>query len=98
MPSMLSSFICSRKQEDSCGLGVPALKRVGVAWVNQRSLMKIVGLNGRLDILFMNSNGDAHEHVLRPFYHFSMHLEKIGFFECLESKIIKAKIAIVDDG
>ena len=33
IPSMLSSFIARRKHEESCGLGVPALKRVGVAWV-----------------------------------------------------------------
>lgn len=26
-----------RKQEDSCGRGVPALNSVGEAWVNQRS-------------------------------------------------------------
>jgi hypothetical protein len=33
MPEMESSFIVRRKQEDIWGLGVPALKRVGVAWV-----------------------------------------------------------------
>jgi hypothetical protein len=30
---MESSFMVRRKQEESWGLGVPALKRVGVAWV-----------------------------------------------------------------
>ena len=34
---MLSSFIVRRKQEESCGRGVPALKSVGEACVNQRS-------------------------------------------------------------
>ena len=33
MPSMESSFMVSKKQEDSCGLGVPALYSVGVACV-----------------------------------------------------------------
>ena len=33
MPTMESSFIWVRKQDDSCGVGVAALKRVGVAWV-----------------------------------------------------------------
>jgi hypothetical protein len=37
---MLSLFMQMRKQEDSCGLGVPALKRVGEACVNQRSLSR----------------------------------------------------------
>ena len=30
-------LLVSKKQLDICGLGVPALKRVGVAWVNQPS-------------------------------------------------------------
>ena len=33
MPSMESSFIASRKQDESWGRGVPALKSVGVACV-----------------------------------------------------------------
>ena len=37
---MLSSFIVRRKQDDICGLGVPALKSVGVAWVNHFSESK----------------------------------------------------------
>ena len=37
IPSMLSSFIATRKQDDSCGMQVPALNRVGLACVNQRS-------------------------------------------------------------
>ena len=40
LTSMLSSAIESRKQLDSWGLHVPALKRVGDAWVNQRSDIK----------------------------------------------------------
>ena len=34
MPSMLSFFMQMRKQDESCGRGVPALKRVGDACVN----------------------------------------------------------------
>ena len=32
MLSMLSFFITSKKHEDICGWGVPALNNVGVAW------------------------------------------------------------------
>ena len=31
IPGMLSSVIVNKKQEDNCGLGVPALNSVGVA-------------------------------------------------------------------
>ena len=34
------TFMQMRKQEDSCGRGVPALKSVGLACVNQRSLSR----------------------------------------------------------
>jgi hypothetical protein len=37
MPSIESDFMATRKQEDSWGRGVPALKSVGEACVNQRS-------------------------------------------------------------
>lgn len=33
---MLSSFMVSKKHDDICGLGVPALNSVGVACVNSR--------------------------------------------------------------
>jgi hypothetical protein len=35
--SIESSILGNKKQEDSCGLEVPALKRVGEACVNHRS-------------------------------------------------------------
>jgi hypothetical protein len=39
IPSIESSFMVNKKQELIYGLGVPALKRVGVACVNQSSPM-----------------------------------------------------------
>ena len=36
LTSMESSFMATRKHDDSCGRGVPALKSVGVEWVKQR--------------------------------------------------------------
>merc|ERR1740129_841548 len=41
IPSILSAFIVSKKHDDICGLGKPALKRVGVAWVNFRCDIKL---------------------------------------------------------
>lgn len=40
MPSIESFFMQTRKQEESCGRGVPLLNSVGDACVNQRSLMR----------------------------------------------------------
>jgi hypothetical protein len=40
MPSIESSFMVRRKQELIYGFGVPELNRVGVACVNQSSLMR----------------------------------------------------------
>jgi hypothetical protein len=41
MPSIESSFIVSRKHDDSCGRGVPALKSVGEACVKYFSDRKL---------------------------------------------------------
>lgn len=40
IPSMESSCMCVRKQEDICGSGVPALNMVGVACVKKPSDMR----------------------------------------------------------
>jgi hypothetical protein len=40
IPSIESSFIVRRKQELIYGFGVPELNKVGVAWVNQSSLIR----------------------------------------------------------
>ena len=32
MPSIESSFMCTRKHDDICGVGVPALKSVGLCF------------------------------------------------------------------
>ena len=32
MPSIESSFMCTRKHEDICGVGVPLLNNVGLQW------------------------------------------------------------------
>ena len=54
MPSMLSSFIATRKQLLSCGRGVPALKSVGDACVNQRSDMSLyVSHAASMSVLWM---------------------------------------------
>ena len=56
---MLSSCNFSRKQEDICGFGVPALKRVGVAWVkNFRDIKSYLAARGQgwtLGLLAQNS-------------------------------------------
>ena len=40
MPSIESDYMVKRKQELIWGFGVPELKSVGVAWVNQSWLIK----------------------------------------------------------
>ena len=54
--------MCSKKQEDICGFGVPALNRVGVAWVN--CFATFCGRCQRpFQVITVNADGDAHPHV-----------------------------------
>ena len=41
MPEIESSVIDNKKHDDNCGLGVPALNKVGVAWINHFSDIKL---------------------------------------------------------
>jgi hypothetical protein len=103
MPSIESSFMATRKQEDNCWLGVPALKSVGEAWVKNRSLIcrtfqrdpeksddrtdHVVRLDGALDVFTVDADGDAHEHVLGPLGNFAVDAEQVGPLERLEAKV-----------
>jgi hypothetical protein len=39
MPSIESSFMCTRKHDDICGVGVPALKSVGLFFCSEKRKM-----------------------------------------------------------
>ena len=54
MPSMESSFMHSRKHDDICGEGVPALNIVGVACVNHFCDMRLyVSMAESISVLWM---------------------------------------------
>jgi len=94
---MLSSFMVSKKQEDICGFGVPELKSVGVAWVNQPSDIRLYVLIAACDVVFVDTNGDAHEHLLRTFSNFAIQAHEVGACQGLEAEVIVAEVAVVDD-
>ena len=57
MPSIESSFIASRKHDDICGAGVPALNIVGVACVNHFSDIRwYVSIAASMSLLWMPSD------------------------------------------
>ena len=58
---------------------------------------QIVGLNGRVNIFLVNSNGYPHQHVLWAFGNASVNLQQVRFFEGFVAKIIITVIAIIDD-
>ncbi len=45
----------------------------------------------------MDADRDAHEEVLWAFGDCAVEFEEVGFFECLESKIVEFEITIVDE-
>ena len=56
MPSIESSIMESRKHDDICGVGVPALNIVGDAWVNHFSAIRLyVSIAASMSRLWMPS-------------------------------------------
>ena len=47
---------------------------------------EVVGLDGAINIVLVDTNGDSHEHVLRSLCCSSVDLEEVRTFEGLESK------------
>ena len=73
-------------EQGRSGVGEPALGH------------QVVGLDRTLDVILVDADGDAHQHLLRAFGHFAVELEQVGALERLESEVVVAEIAVVDDG
>ena len=58
---------------------------------------KVICFDSRIDIFFVNTNCNTHEHVLRAFYHFTINLQQVRFFKSFKSEIIVAKVTIIND-
>ncbi len=73
-------------EQGGCGVGEVTL---GEAFV---------GLEDAVNIVSVDSDGDTHKHALWAFCNLSVHLEKVGLFQCLEAKVIVFEITGVVDG
>ncbi len=63
---MLSFSIANKKQEDSCGCGVPALKRVGVE--ARKDLEKFFGKQVHMELYVkVNKNWRSNDRQLKRF-------------------------------
>ncbi len=49
-----------------------------------------------VNVIEVDAHRDTHEHMLWPFHNLPMEFQEIGFFQRLESKIIKFKIPVMD--
>ena len=67
--------------------------RRGVCKVPKRE--HVVGFQNRVNVVAVNTDSHTHEHLLRPFGNLAVHLEQIGLFQSLESKIVQLKVALV---
>ena len=56
----------------------------------------VVGLDGALDVVLVDPDRDAHEHLLRALGH--LPVEEVGALERLEPEVVVAEVAVVDDG
>ena len=72
-------------EEGRRGVGEPALAH------------QVVGLDGGLDVLLVDADGDAHQQVLRTLGDLAVDLQEVGFLQRLEAEEVVAEVAVVDD-
>ena len=58
---------------------------------------ELVGLDRRVDVLPMNTNRDAHDHVLGPFRDVAVAAHEVGPLESFEAEVVVLEVAVVDD-
>ena len=54
-------------------------------------------LDGGVDVVQVNAEGDAHQHVLRSLDDGTVHLDQVGALESLEAEEVVVEVAIVHD-
>ena len=77
---------CSCIEESWGGVDEVSLRHIGVC------------LNCAFDVVAVNADSDAHEHVLRPFSDLAIETKEIRAFEGLEAEELVVEIALIDDG
>ena len=93
--------VVAHRQEEAGGELRPRRGRVehGRGGVREELLRHhVVRLDGVVDVLAVDANGDAHEHVLRPLHHLPVDLEQVAPLERLEAEVLVGEVAVVDDG
>ena len=56
---------------------------------------ELVGLDRGIDVRTMNTNGHAHDHVLRPLRDLAVAAHQIATFEGLEAEVIIFKVSVI---
>ena len=59
---------------------------------------QVIGFNCTFNILFVYADRNAHIHMLRALYNHAIQFKQVRFFQGFKSKIIKAIIAVVNNG
>ena len=49
---------------------------------------QVVSVDSWIDIRFVNTDSNTHDHMLGPFHDFVVNLQQVGFLEGLEPEII----------
>ncbi len=55
-------------------------------------------LNNRFQVVSVYPHGNPHEHVLGTLGHFPVDSEQIGPLQSLETKVLIAKVTVIDNG
>ena len=58
---------------------------------------ELVSFYSSIYILSMNTNGDPHDHVLRPLGDLAVAPHEVRSFQGLEAEVVVLEVAVVDD-
>ena len=59
---------------------------------------EVVGLDNFFNIVVVDTNSNAHDHLLRSFGNLFVQTQQVGTFQGLETEILIIEVAVVDDG
>ena len=80
------------------GVGSSGVEESGGGMGEESVRQKVVGLEDAGDVVHVDADGDAHEHVLGTLGDLAVDLEQVGLLQSLEAEVVELKVTVVHNG
>lgn len=96
----VNGVVLHGKEEAAAHLGLrsTSVEQSGSSMSKPFLTYQIISFDGTLHISFMNSDGNPHDHVLRPLHNLAVDLQQVRLLKSLEAKVVVVQVSLIVNG